>query len=361
MLGKIVQTIGRAVYCFPDVPQDVVGKGAFGQLKVALVADYFTSVSLSAECRIRNLTPTNYHGVLKNWQPDLVFVESAFHGVRDEWRYELAQQPWYMHLGGPKKLARLVQAARDRRIPAVFWNKDDGAFFNAFIDVARLFDHVFTTDETCLPRYAAALPAGSRAEVLAMAFQPAFHSFSGFAFEKNAACFVGSYYRKILNTRRVFLDMIFEACDHAAMPLHVFDRNSGRLSHFLEFRYPRNAALHVHGSVPYTETARLYKRYLISLNVNSVTDSKTMCSRRLLEILACGGIMVTNPSPIVNETFRDFCHVITDRAQAEELFSRLRHGPSQEDLDRAEAGAAFVRQNHTWQHRLQQLVESVRI
>lgn len=360
MIGRLVQGLGRVVYRHPSVPQDLAGKGPFGRLKIALVADYFTTACLSAECRIRSLTPDNYRDIICNWRPDLIFAESAFHGVKGEWRYKLAKQPKYIRISKPRTIPRLALLARDRNVPAVFWNKDDGAFFDAFIDVACLFPHVFTTDNTCLPRYSARLPAESSIAVLPMPYQPAFHNFTGFAFGKNEACFVGSYYRKILNGRRKFLDMMFAACEKACMPLHIFDRNSNRLSHFFEFRYPHTSSLRMHDKVPYTETAAVYKQYAVSVNVNSVTDSETMCSRRLLEILACGGILVTNSSPVVEKIFRDYCHVIASPEQALELLTRLRFGPSAEDKERAAGGAAYVRKAHTWQCRLEQMADSVR-
>ncbi|MDR2364769.1 MAG: glycosyltransferase, partial [Zoogloeaceae bacterium] len=98
-----------------------------------------------------------------------------------------------------------------------------------------------------------------------------------------------------------------------------------------------------------------------SLNVNSVVRSETMCSRRLLEILACGGIAVTNHSRAVDRYFREYCHVANTREEARELFSRLKHGPSREDRERAEAGAAYVRQNHTWTHRLEEICAVVKV
>jgi len=361
MIGSMVRKLGHVVYAHPDVPQDIPGKGPFGRLKIALVADYFTTICLSAECRVRSLTPDTYKDTLINWRPDLVFVESAFHGVRGEWRYMLAKQPRPITLKRPRAIFDLVALAKDRGIPAVFWNKDDGPFFDAFIDVARHFPHVFTTDNTCLSCYREQLPPDSIADVLAMPYQPAFHSFTGFAFEKNAVCFAGSYYRRILNVRRQFLDMMFTACEHAAMPLHVFDRNSNRLSHFFEFRFPHQSGLQLHRKVSHTETATIYKQHAVSLNVNSVTVSETMCSRRLLEILACGGICVTNTSPVVEKLFSEYCHVVHTMEQACELLARLKYGPSDEDKARAAAGAVYVRDHHTWQHRLQQLADTVHL
>ncbi len=359
MLGRIIRQVDGIIYKHPTVPQDICGTGPFGQLKVGLVADYFTSVSVAVECRVRSLTPANYEEVISTWRPDLVFVESAFHGVGGEWRYELARQPRYIRMVRPRAIFKLVQLARDRGIPTIFWNKDDGAFFDAFIDIARLFKHVFTTDNRCVSLYRKELPADSTANVLAMPYQPAFHNFTGFNFEQHAACFVGSYYKRILDNRRNFLNSVFKACENVAMPLHVFDRNSNRLSHFFEFRFPQNSVLNMHEKIPYIETGSVYKRYSVSLNANSVTDSETMYSRRLLEILACGGICVTNNSPAVEKFFGEYCHTVESQEQARALLKRLRLGTSGEDKEKAAAGAAYVRRHHTWQCRLEQLADIV--
>lgn len=359
MVGRVIRKLGSFYYRHPAVPEDVVRQGRFGRLKIALVADNFTSECLTMECRIKSLTPANFQEVIAGWKPDLVFVESAFHGLGGAWRYELAKQPKLLRLSRPTAIYRLVEFARARGIPTVFWNKDDGAFFDAFIDVAKAFDYVFTTDKDCVERYRQHVPAEVPVNTLVMPYQPAYHNFTGFNFAHNEACFTGSYYQRILSERRQFLDMVFDACEDADIRLNVFDRNHDRLSRHFEFRFPKRKQMKLHGRVPHQDTARVYKKYAVSLNVNSVTGSETMCSRRLLEILACGGIAVTNPSRAVDRYFRDYCHVVRTREEARELFARLRFGPSKEDLERAEAGARYVRSEHTWEHRLGEISEIV--
>ena len=97
MLGTVIRALGRLAYTYPDIPQDIPRSGPFGQLKVALVADSFTAVCLAAECRIRCLTPQNFREVLSSWKPDLLFVESVFHGVQGSWRYLVGKHPWYFN------------------------------------------------------------------------------------------------------------------------------------------------------------------------------------------------------------------------------------------------------------------------
>lgn len=361
MIGRVIRKIGSVYYKHPVAPQDIEPEGPFARLKIALVADHFTTECLSMECLVRNLTPSNFREVLDSWRPDMVFVESAFHGAQGSWRYELAKQPKWLRLDQPKAIYRLIEFARSRGVPTVFWNKDDGAFFDAFIDVAKAVDFVFTADEVCIARYRQQVPEHVLVNTLSMPYQPAFHNFSGFHVVRNEACFMGSYYRRILDERRRFLDMVFACCEAADLKLNVFDRNHDRLSRYVEFRFPKRSQLRVHGGVPHRETAQIYKSHVASINVNSITDSETMCSRRLLEILACGGIAVTNASRAVDRHFSAFCHVVRSPEEACELFARLRHGPSRDDMARAEAGATYVRQHHTWAHRLEEICNLVKV
>lgn len=85
-----------------------------------------------------------------------------------------------------------------------------------------------------------------------------------------------------------------------------------------------------------------------------------MYSRRLVEILACGGIAVTSPALSVDALFKDYCHVVSDAEEARDLFERLhRWGASSQDLERARAGAEYVLREHTWANRIAQITEVV--
>lgn len=355
MIASLIRTLGRVCASYPQAPGHPAPGGAFSRLKVALVADHFTECCLSVECRVKNVTPDNFPDVLGNWRPDLLFVESVFHGHNGCWRYELAEQPRWLRQIRPRAIYRLVEYAKERGIPTVFWNKDDGAFFQAFAPVARVFDHVFTTDSASLAAYRELLPPGVSARTLMMACQPRFHSFTGFHFQTNAACFTGSYYRGMLPERRAFLDMLFREAEATDARIHVFDRNHDRLLRFFSFRFPERPGITVHPRVGYTETARLYKSHALSINVNSVVASETMCSRRLLEILACGGIALTNATPCVRKYFQEYCHVVSTEDEARELFARLAHGPDRKDKEKAAEGARYVLSAHTWEHRLQEI------
>jgi len=331
--------------------------GPLAALKVALVADDLTRACLAPECHIVDVpalaTAQGFRRLLGANRPDMLLVESTWGGWEQSWKYRVASYPCHW-LRSNRRLRLLVHVARDMGIPTVFWNKEDGIHFERFIASARLFDHVFTVDANCPARYRKIMGGTASVHVLPFPVQPRYHRFTGFAFERNQATFVGSYSTHVHPARRAWQDMAFAAALDSGLGLTVYDRNSGRPSRI--YRYPDRPGIHVQPAVAHTETARIYKENLVSLNVNTVADSATMFSRRLVEILACGGIAVTSAARSVDALFAPFCHVARDGAQARDLFARLRHGPSSRDLERARAGAAHVAAHHTWDKRLTEVV-----
>lgn len=326
------------------------------KLNIALISDALTECALASECCITPITPWNRRYALKLSRPDFLLVESSWQGHKNRWKYKIASYKEHPERTNTQ-LRDLVERARDMNIPTVFWNKEDGVHFDRFIDSAKLFDHVFTVDENCIPRYREAINREVTVNALMFGVQPVHHNFSGFKFKHVRANFVGSYGHHVHDRRRYWQDLMFSAAAETGLGLTVVDRNSDRKS--TNYRFPSLPTLEIHPALSHERTAQIYKDYLVSLNVNTIEDSTTMYSRRLVEILACGGIAVTNPSPAVDRYFKDFCHVVHDRTQATELFSRLKHGPSADDLARAEAGARYVMAEHTWSHRLAEIARVV--
>lgn len=322
------------------------------KLKIAVVADILTETSLRMEAETVSITPMNYLLVLRAWKPDFLFVESVWNGKKDKWKYKVASYSDYPERSN-KVLQKVVSLAKSLGIPTVFWNKEDGIHFDRFIESAKFFDYIFTVDENCIPKYRSIVDSNVTVSTLMFAVQPRFHHFSGFHFKYNRANFVGSYSRHIHEKRRLWQDNMFDAASSTGLGLSVYDRNSSRKS--AHYRVPVLSNMDVRPAVRYDHTGQIYKDYLVSLNVNTVEDSPTMFSRRLVEIIACGGIAVTNSSPAVEKYFNDYCHVVTDKQEMLELFERLKKGPSSDDLERAEAGAKYVAEEHTWGHRLSEI------
>ncbi|HDL6295300.1 TPA: glycosyltransferase family 1 protein, partial [Mannheimia haemolytica] len=284
---------------------------------------------------------------LNNKSDSILFVESTWQGYKNRWKYKIASYPDHPKRTN-QKLLRLVEKAKDKGIPTVFWNKEDSIHFDRFIDSAKHFDHIFTVDQNAIARYREVVPDTTTVNVGMFPVQPRIHNFQGFNFKHLAANFVGSYSHHIHNKRRERQDMLFGAALKAGLPVTIFDRNSDRKSE--NYRYPKNSFnLNVQPAVSYTETANIYRDYLVSLNINTVEDSPTMFSRRVVEILACGGILVSTPSMAIDNIFKEYCHIVQSEDEAIELFQRLKRGASRDDLNKAIAGSEFVLSNFTWE------------
>ena len=90
--------------------------------------------------------------------------------------------------------------------------------------------------------------------------------------------------------------------------------------------------------------------------MNTVVDSPTMFSRRLVEILACGGIAVTNNTCAVDNLFKDHCYPISCGSEFVELFYKLKTDFGTKEITRLKDTANYIAENHTWLHRLQKIV-----
>lgn len=329
-------------------------------LKIALIADKLTHDSLKEELnvKIRNITPLNYKLVLKFSKPDILFVESAWQGYKEKWKYKIAS-----YLDYPKrnnsKLRRVVKYAKSLGIPTIFWNKEDGVHFDRFIESAKQFDYIFTVDENCVQKYKDIVDEHISVNTLMFAVQSKFHNFSGFHFKSTKANFVGSYSTHVHDKRRYWQDMMFELAGKIN-GLVIFNRNSDRKSS--NYHYPKSDNMEIYPLLPYEQTASVYKKYLISLNVNTIENSPTMFSRRLVEIIACGGLAITNNTLAVEKYFKEYCYTFETREELEELLKKLqKDGLSNSDKERLKAGAMYVAREHTWTHRLEEIKKVVGI
>lgn len=328
---------------------------SFRNLKIALISDELTRSCLQHECKIFNITPLNYKLGLRFWRPDLLFVESAWQGWCNAWKFKIASYPDY-----PKRtndsLHKVIDYARNLGIPCVFWNKEDGVHFERFIASAALFDNIFTVDINCVEHYRQRIDRKVKVAPLMFAVQPATHNFSGIGQRLCRANFVGSYSRHIHDLRRERQDMLLSAAA-STLGLTVYDRNSQRKS--TNYRYPDLQGMETKKSIPPHATAEVYKSTMASLNLNTVDDSETMFSRRLIEIIACGGLAVSTPALSIEKHFKDYCYVVDARDEALEIFSHLKHGYSSQDLEMMRAGAEFVLNNHTYTHRIQTILDAI--
>jgi hypothetical protein len=195
-------------------------------LRVGVILDDFSRLAFGFEWEQVLLDPSAWPDQVKGL--DLVFVESAWKGNDGAWQYHLtgtsAPQP---------VVVEMLAAARASGIPTVFWNKEDPVHFEDFLDVARLFDHVYTTDVGRVEAYREAL-GHDRVGVMPFGAQPALHNpvrTHGEGPGRDVA-FAGSWFAHKYPERREQAEMLLggalDVTPRLETGLEIFSRFSGQ-------------------------------------------------------------------------------------------------------------------------------------
>ncbi|XAS62928.1 glycosyltransferase [Micrococcaceae bacterium Sec5.8] len=270
------------------------------ELRAGIIMDDFSSAAFAAEWTVVVLRPDSWEEQLRDGALDFVVVESAWAGNAGLWRGKITGP------AGPSAVFReLLSGCRAAGVPAVFWNKEDPPHYEDFLPAATLFDHVFTTDANMLPRYRADL-GHSRISVLPFAAQPRIHNPARprHGWHAREIAFAGMYFaHKYADRRRQMEYLLGAAVDATAGKRPGFEIFSRQLGKQTQYQFPGVLKKHVVGSLSYQQMLTAYKAYKVFLNVNSVTDSPSMCARRIFEITAAGTCVVSTPSVAITEFF----------------------------------------------------------
>ncbi|MGB5732881.1 MAG: glycosyltransferase, partial [Thiohalocapsa sp.] len=320
------------------------------ELRIGVIMDTFTHSCFSEECELISFRPDNWEEVLTHNPPDFLFVESAWHGNDGSWQYRVAEYP----APPGRELPALVAWCKRYGIPTVFWNKEDPPHFDEFLSAAKLFDVVFTSDANCIRKYKKYC-GHDRVYPLAFAAQPKIHNPVVTQPRNNKLCFAGSYYADRFDARKKGMETLLKSA--LKFEFDIFDRMYGAVGPGTEaYRFPQAYMPHIVGRLPYDEMIDAYKRYRVFLNVNSVTDSPTMFSRRVFEILACGTPVVSTDSVGIRRFFPDIVPLVSKPNQATDAFHDLLSDDYQ--WRRLSAlGVRTVMSYHTYQHRLRTICE----
>ncbi|WP_374108522.1 glycosyltransferase [Isoptericola sp. S6320L] len=323
-------------------------------LRVGVILDDFSRLAFGYEWEQVLLKPSSWSEQLGAL--DLVFVESAWNGNGGAWQY---------HLTGPTAprpaVVEMLAACRERGIPTVFWNKEDPAHFEDFLETASLFDRVYTTDVNRISAYREAL-GHDRVDVLAFGAQPAIHNpmrTHGAGPERDIA-FAGTWFAHKYPERREQMELLLggalDVSGRMEHGLEIYSRFQGKGD---QYEFPEPLASRVVGSLPYEQMLAAYRDYKVFLNVNSVVDSPSMCARRIFEITACGTPVVTTPSAATGEFFPgDEVFAVSTRDESASTARALVR--SRELRDRAvHLGQRRIWREHTYGARAQRMLHDV--
>ena len=269
-----------------------LNKKKLGDLKMACIMDQFTFDSYSPECILFQLSLAGWKEEMEEFQPDLLFIESAWQGKNGEWYRKIAN--------GSEELYLLTNYCKEKNIPVVFWNKEDPIYTDTFMPAAKCADFVFTTDIDCIRKYKERLKH-DRVYLLHFAAQPQKHNPIEKFTRKDKFCFAGAYYHRYPKRAETFDK--FAKVFIESKGLDIYDRNfqNSRPEH----AFPHEYDPYILGRLESDEIDLAYKGYYYGVNMNSVEQSQTMFARRVFEMLASNTVTVGNYSRGVKNLFGD--------------------------------------------------------
>lgn len=299
------------------IPQiDIYKKDHNGQMNVLAIMDEFSMECFSYDLCLTHITLDNVNTIDVD-EYDFIIFESAWHGYKANW--SSAMTKFGTDRKESKELERFIHRlnSKYRHIPKVFYNKEDPFNFNLFRNFAGTFnksnDVVVTTDFACIDKYK---ELGCK-NVIAFPFccQPIIHNPVNREYN-NKCVFPCSWYGYKYPERCLEMKNILDRFPE----VHIFDRqylfdeatigiDDNEVKRFINwYSFPKKYSKKVMGQLNYKQVLHIYKKYGIVLNVNTVTDSKTMFARRVTEATACGCGVKSNQSDGIDFIYGDLIY-----------------------------------------------------
>ncbi|MBI95546.1 hypothetical protein CL656_00120 [bacterium] len=241
---------------------------------------------------------------------DLFIVESCWNGNNGMFKTIIF---WNKTI-----LINLLNKCKNRNIPTIFINKEDYINYKRFINTAKLFDYIFTTDINCIDKYKKDCPNAKG--IYNTNFFINIMDITQNCINKkydNNILFAGSYTFCNHGTRNEDMCELFDICINNNLKLNIIDRNSKNNTINI---YPNKYAKYLYDSVSYKDLINdVYNNYEYILNLNSVSNSETMFARRIIESLAQRKIVISNYSPAIEKYFKNIIFYKEDISKLKNL------------------------------------------
>lgn len=315
--------------------------------RIGLVCDEFFYESVCSAADFVMITPDNWEDEIAKGLDAMLFV-TAWRGLHEEWRGLGTVQD--MEKNPVRRLAlKMLKTCRDRKIPTVFYSKEDPPNYDVFMDYAKACDYICTTAQECVPKYQKDC-GHDRVQAVCFGINPVNHNPIGFRSpdKEKTILFSGSWMMKYPDRCRE-LATIFDGILDSDYDLHIIDRNYPGNP---KYCFPEKYFAYSSPALPHDLLQKVHKLFDWAVNINSVKGSSTMFANRAFELQANGVLLLSNLSVGVNRLLPTVQMVV----EREEV-SRILNGMSDEQrYERQIAGIRSVMTGHTCFDRLQQIL-----
>lgn len=321
-------------------------------IRFIAILDEISHTSFDSEFKLFPLAKSTFEAQISGSTSAGLFIESCWKGNSGAWEYAFTS-PNLQHKNA-QDLLKSLEIAKKRDFPIIFWNKEDPMHYDKFLSIASKCDIIFTTDSNKIPDYHRDVPNAKVDALLFAANINLCNPANRFRVEQNSVCFAGSYYGVGHDDRKKQMDALLPSI--IKFKGVIYDRMSQVGSD--RYSYPKKYLKFIRPAVPFKDIIDVYKQYKVFLNVNTITDSPTMMSRRVYELLACGTPVISTPSLAVDKQFDGIVQVARDAKEANKIIKRLLSN-EWEWLRLSHKGYREVMLNHTYEHRAIQIANTL--
>ena len=313
-------------------------------VKIAIVADEFLYDSWKDTADFIYITPDTYKDVVH--EVDFLLIASAWRGLKNEWRLmgtEGSENNLVIH--------EVIDFYKKENKKVVFYSKEDPPNYEHFLPIAKKCDIIFTSCVEKVEDYKRDCK-NDRVYVMEFCINPMFHNPIGMQNKnkREGVFFAGSWmikYPDRIKSMEIMLDGVLAA----KKPLIIADRNFS-LNNITYF-FPEKYYSYLCKEIPHDYLQKVHKLYNWAININSITDSKTMFANRVYELQANGVLMLSNYSIGVAEKFDEIFFIKTQ----EDVKKALSKYNSEELYEHQLAGIRRVMSDETSFDRLKTLLQ----
>lgn len=320
--------------------------------KFISILDEISHTSFESEFKLFPLNKANFESQIKGSTSLGFFIESCWKGNFGAWEYAFTS-PNLQHQNA-QNLLKALSVAKDRNFPIIFWNKEDPMHYDKFLPISSKCDIIFTTDSNKIKDYQRDVPSAKVETLMFAANIRLCNPANRFRYESENICFAGSYYGVGHDDRKKQMDELLPTI--IKFKGAIYDRMSNTGSD--RYAFPKKYRPFIRPAVPFKEIIDIYKQFKIFLNVNTITDSPTMMSRRVYELLACGTPVISTPSMAIDEQFKGIVQVAKNAKEANAIAKRLLEN-EWEWLRLSHRGYREVMLKHTYEHRAVQIANAL--
>ena len=295
------------------------------EIKIAIIADEFLFDSFKDIAEFIYITPDDYEEYID--KVDFLLVASAWRGLHNEWRLMATEGK-----ETNEKLHQTITAYKEAGKTVVFYSKEDPPNYEHFLPIAKRADIIFTSCVEKIEDYKRDCGI-EKVNALTFCINPVFHNPIGMKNrnKKDGIFFAGSWMLKYPERVKA-LEMMLDASVASGKEVTIADRNFSQNN--INYFFPKKYYSYLVKEIPHDYLQKVHKLYEWAININSITESKTMFANRVYELQANGCLMLSNRSVGVQEQFDEVIIVETpedvesalNRYDSEEIYRHQING-----------------------------------